>query len=140
MRGRAFLDSARRLNQGRVEADWRTAAGRAYYAVLQEAKSALQRWGFSVPGRNQLHSWVRLRFVYAADADLKRIGDTLERLSLLRNEADYQLDHPGRFTKNTDVQAAIKRSDDAIVLLDRIDADPARRAAAIAAIQATIIP
>ena len=39
MDGRAFLNVARRLAQEPTEADWRTAAGRAYYALMLEGKT-----------------------------------------------------------------------------------------------------
>lgn len=136
MDGRTFLGVARRLAQGGAEADWRTAAGRAYYALLLEGRAALQRWGFSILRQDQIHAFVRLRFLYAADADLKDIGRVLEELVLLRNRADYQLDRPGPFVSVHVVTQAVLKSQDAINRLDRIDHAPARRAAVIADIQA----
>jgi hypothetical protein len=63
MDGRAFLTVARRLAHEHTEADWRSAAGRAYYALLLEGKAAFQRWGFTPPPRDQIHRFVRLCFV-----------------------------------------------------------------------------
>jgi uncharacterized protein (UPF0332 family) len=140
MDGRAFLDSAQQLLQGRIEADWRTASGRAYYAVFSEALAALRRWGLLPHRRDPIHAWVRLRFNYANDADLKRIGERLDWLGQLRNEADDQLDHPGHFHDASESHTAIHLSRQAIALLDQIEADPARRSAAITAVQATIKP
>ena len=67
MDARAFLDVAERLVQGQTEADWRTAAGRAYYGLMQEMLAALLRWGFGPPRRDRVHTFVRLHFIYAAD-------------------------------------------------------------------------
>ncbi len=140
MRGRDFLAVAKRSGQGKTEADWRDAAGRAYYALLLEARDALWRWGFVAPRRDQIHAFVRLRFSYAANADLQTIGYTLDHLARLRNEADYQTDIPGRFTSSKAANQAITKAEQEIAFLDQIDGDAARRQAAIALIQKTIVP
>ena len=71
MDGRAFLDVAQRLLQASTEADWRSAAGRAYYALMLEGRAALQRWGFTIPRTEQIHRFVRLHFLYAGDSDMR---------------------------------------------------------------------
>jgi hypothetical protein len=140
MDGRAFLHSAQRLLAGGNEADWRTSAGRSYYALLNEVRTALRRWGFVPPRRDQIHAWVGLRLIFSKDADLYQIGRTLENLNQLRNQADYQLEVPGLFVDLRQASLAIGSSRAAIALLDQIEADPARRAAALTAIQTTIVP
>src|ERR671933_661171 len=90
MNGRDFLDVARELSRGTTEAHWRAAAGRAYYALLLEGWATLEQWGFKV-AKQQVHALVRLKFTYANNADLRAIGDALDELVRLRNEADYQL-------------------------------------------------
>src|SRR5262249_49282486 len=90
MDGRQFLDTARRMAQGQIEADWRTAAGRAYYALFIESRDALLRWGFTIRSKRDIHHFVRLSFIYAADRELKQIGSYLEELGRLRSVADYQ--------------------------------------------------
>jgi hypothetical protein len=136
MRGREFLDVARLLLKTNLEANWRAATGRAYYALFLESRDALVRWGFAGFRRDQAHMSVRLKFVYARDNDLKSIGDDLELLGNRRNAADYQIDSPGRFFSD-EVEAVqmIDYADRAIELLDRIDADSALRASAIEAIR-----
>lgn len=74
MDGRDFLIVAQRLSQDQTEADWRTAAGRAYYALMQEAREILEKWGFTPLGREDIHRFVRLRFTYAQDPTLKQIA------------------------------------------------------------------
>jgi hypothetical protein len=83
-----------------------------------------------------VHTFVRLSFVYAKESDLKRIGYELEDLVSLRNEGDYKLDQVGSFQDNAAAQQAILDSQAMIDLLDHIDADAARQAAAIASITA----
>jgi hypothetical protein len=137
MDGRAFLESARALLALPSEANRRTAAGRAYYALLEEGRVALDRWGFPLPPRENIHSWVRLRFTYAASPDLTQVGKTLDELSQLRNRADYHLTSAGRFSSDGPATQAVRDAQAAIDLLDAIEADPARRAAAIAALPAS---
>src|SRR5947209_2849698 len=97
MRGRAFLGAAQDLAAATTEAHWRAAAGCAYYALLLEARDALQRWGFPAFPRDKVHAQVRLRFTYAAHADLKNIGNALDHRVQLRNQAHYQLNVVGAF-------------------------------------------
>jgi hypothetical protein len=135
MDGRAFLDVAKELAQGATEAHWRAAAGRTYYASMLEGWSALLHWGFTVPARQPLHSFVRMRFNYAADADLQEIGRALDSLSWLRNQADYHLTSPGPFPNALQVRQAIVRAEGGVVRLDQVEADHSRRAAVIADIR-----
>ena len=86
-----MLDVARELAAGSSEAYWRSSVGLAYYALLHQVLDMLRRWGFSLPPRDKVHAFARLKLVYATDPDLKRIGLTLEALGRLRNAADYQL-------------------------------------------------
>jgi hypothetical protein len=134
MRGREFLDLARAIVTGPTEAYRRGTVIHAYYALVLECRDALARWGFSCPPRQNMHSWVRLRFMYARDADCKTVGRALEFLVQRRNEASYQLSLTTPFATGVLPLGAISRAAAALALLDAIDTDPSRRAAAIASL------
>ena len=136
MDGRAFLDVAERLALRQTEEDWRTSAGRAYYGLFQECRTALESWGYVPAFGEQVHRFVRLHFAFPADADLKTIGQALEDLGRLRNQADYQLAMLGPFATAKATKDAIVVARHALALLDAINADPQRRTAAVAAVRA----
>ena len=119
MDGRALLDVARELAAGSSEPHWRSSVGRAYYALLHEVLGTLQRWGFSLPPRDKVHTFARLKLVYATDPDLKRIGLTLEALGRLRNAADYQLSPSGPFVSARIAVSALADAEAAVVLARR---------------------
>ena len=125
---------ARELADGSSEPHWRSSVGPVYYPLLHEVLGTLQRWGFSLPPRDKVHIFARLKLVYATDPDLKRIGLTLEALGRLRNAADYQLLTSGPFMSARIAVSAVGDSEAAILLLDAIEADPARRTAAVGSI------
>ncbi|HWG45366.1 MAG TPA: hypothetical protein VN688_21565 [Gemmataceae bacterium] len=133
MDGRAFLDVARELVAGITEAHWRATVIHAYYALMLECRDALARWAVAIPPHQNVHSAVRLRFVYAADPDLKWLGYRLDDWSRHRNEASYNLMPLRQFATDTVAQRAITEVSDALALLDAIECDPVRRTAAIAA-------
>jgi hypothetical protein len=134
MSGRGFLDVARDVATKATEFHQRAAAIHAYYGLVLECRDALFRWGFAMPPRDNVHAWVRLRLVFAADKDLKVMGRALDTLVRLRNEASYDL-LSTKFASSAPAQRAIQDSTTALMLLDQIETDPTRRAAAIASIQ-----
>ncbi len=64
----------------------------------------------------------------------------LGRLVPLRNQADYQVERPGKFADDRAATQAIRLSEAAIALRDQAEADPARRAAAAAYVGGTLPP
>jgi hypothetical protein len=135
MDGRAFLEAARHLLAASSEANWRSATGRAYYALLHEGRAALGRWGFPLPPRESIHTFVRRHFAYPVHPDLKPLDEAFDDLSRWRNQADYHLNTPGLFASGVLAGQAVALAQSRIDLLDQIDADPARRTAAVAAIR-----
>ena len=135
MRGREFLKSARDLLAVGGEPNWRTALGRAYYALVHEGADALLRWGFPKPPGEQIHRFVRLRFDSTPHFDFRPIGLALDQLGRRRNEADYQLGNPGVFANDVVAVRAIRDATAAIAHLDAIEADSVRLAAALAALR-----
>ncbi len=135
MKGRRFLELAREVAAGATELHWRGAAIHAYYALFLECRDAQIRWGFATPLRHNAHAPVRLRFLYATNGDLKRIADVLEILGRLRNLASYDLTPRTEFLSDHDATLAIQDANDMLALLDAIEADPARLAAAIASVR-----
>jgi len=126
---------ARELLAGSRPYHWRGAIIHAYYAVLLECRDTMAQWGFPAPPRHQVHATIRLRLVYASDRDVKNIGLTLERLGVHRNRASYDLRALPLFATDQDARDDVQQAVDILVLLDGIDADPARRAVAIASIR-----
>jgi hypothetical protein len=135
MHGRAFLELARELLAGGQERHNRGAVGRAYYALMLECRDGLYRWGFKLPPRENVHTFVRLHFTFPANPDLKTIGQALEILGRLRNRADYDLSVQSAFVTVNTAQMAVTQSSGSLNLLDAIEADPARRNAAVTAIR-----
>jgi hypothetical protein len=134
MRGRAFLELAREVVKGNTERHWRGATVHAYYALLLECRDALVRWGRPAPRQQSIHTVVRLTFDRATNKDLRGIGDALNSLSQGRSKASYDLSALPMFSRPKEAHGYIQRSADALALLDAIEADPARRGAAIASL------
>ena len=132
MQGRAFLDIARELLGGGTEAHRRATVIHSYYSLFLECRDALTRWGIAISPRQNVHSAVRLRFVYAGDVDLKDIGFDLDKWCRYRNDASYNLGVLQKFATDTLAQDALAEAAAALTLLDALESDPVRRAVAIA--------
>lgn len=136
MRGREFLDLAKEMIRGATEKHWRGAAGRAYYALMLECREALLRWGIPMFPNESAHRFVRTRIIVSGGRDARLIVDWFDRLAALRNKADYVLTTLSEFSSSARTRLALQEADSALACLDAIETDPARLAAAIAAIRA----
>jgi hypothetical protein len=134
LRGRDFLAVARALSRSGAEPYWRAAAIHAYFALLLECRDALVRWGRPPPPHQTIHGDVRLCFRRATCPDLRVVADALDRLVRSRNRANYDLRPHADFASSAPARSLIQLASDAIDLLDAIETDPARRAAAIASL------
>jgi hypothetical protein len=134
MQGRAFLDLAREVIKGSSEQHWRGAVIHAYYGLMLECREALIRWGRPVPPRQSVHQHVRQTFVFASRQEVKDIGFALDDLVQARNWASYDLTARPEFSSDANARAWLQQALDALALLDAIEIDPTRRAAAIASL------
>jgi hypothetical protein len=71
---------------------------------------------------------------YASDSDVKAIGFTLDLLVKDRNLANYNTQATRILVNQQLAQTRLQRASDTLALLDQIDGDPTRRAAAIASL------
>ena len=121
MNPRDFLEVANDLASGIREADWRSAASRAYYAAFHVARLLLRQCGFAVPRADQAHGYVWLRLSNSGHPAVVKAGTDLKDLRSDRNRADYDL-------ARTFLQSAaigdIQIADDIIKLLDQVPALP----------------
>ncbi|HEY1380216.1 MAG TPA: hypothetical protein VGF55_25665 [Gemmataceae bacterium] len=129
---------ARELAQEPTEAHWRSASGRAYYALLIELRDAMTNWGLSRPLPSQVHQLVYRRLFVPTDPDMKQIGIWFDRLRTARVRADYETWALAEFGTDAGAKWAVQRADDALKLLDAIEADPPRRDAIAAEIKAVL--
>src|SRR5947208_16669493 len=58
MNGRDFLPAARRLANSADEADWRSAASRAYYAAFHAARDLVTDLRFRAPRADRAHNYL----------------------------------------------------------------------------------
>jgi hypothetical protein len=135
MQGREFLQLAREQLAGGLPRHRRGAMIHAYYALLLECREAMDRWGLPPLTRLQVHAQVRLRLFYSTDSDLQQVAKVLEDLGTDRNRANYDLSDDLLFAVPQFARDNVQAAEAALALLDAIDADPVRRAAAIASIR-----
>jgi hypothetical protein len=113
-------------------------AGSGYPCLLRFDAGVPRRsdaLGLSGTAHQNVHSYVRLKLTFATDMDLKQIGMVLELLGQLRNKASYNLGWIRAFASTGGALDAVRDATAALTLLDNIDAQPSRRATAIASIR-----
>jgi uncharacterized protein (UPF0332 family) len=96
MNGPDFLPLAARLTVGSAEAEWRTAVGRAYYAVFHVARQLLEDLGFRVPRADRCHAYLWMRLNNCGNSQVQRSASDLQTMRNHRNHADYDLHLPLR--------------------------------------------
>ena len=104
--------------------------------MLHEARAALERWGFPLSPQDDIHAFVLSRFGSSPSMDLLRVEDALHRLKPFADGADFALSSVGLFADAGAVSQHLVLARVTIALLDQIDNDPARRAAAIGDLRA----
>jgi hypothetical protein len=134
MDGRDFLVVSRELVGGATEAHWRTAVGRAYYAVMLALRDSFVRWGLSTPLQASVHQTTQRRLFVSKDSDMKTIGRLLQRLRDSRVIADYEITTRPEFATDVEARRMTRSAEDALTLFDLIDGDASRRAAIAAEI------
>ena len=98
-----FLEVAGEWAVANREAEWRSAASRAYYAAFHVARQLLLQWGFVVPSADQAHAYLWLRLANAGHPDVNRAGNDLRYLPATsdwhgrfrlvpRKDNDYEID------------------------------------------------
>jgi len=103
MDGRTYLDAVRYLLAAPSEVNRRAAAGPLYCAALNEARDALERWGFVAPADADVDDFVYERFDEAMNFDLMRIAELLGRVEEYRDLADDSRSPPSEFADDNKV-------------------------------------
>ena len=91
MNGRDFLPAARRMTAGSQEADWRSAASRAYYAAFHGARDVLAALRFRTPRADRAHNYLYVRLNNCGIPSVEHAANDLHDLRTLRNIADYDV-------------------------------------------------
>ena len=117
---RDFWNVAVRLCLAGHEADWRSAASRAYFAAFHRARSLLTAMGFDVPRGDQAHGYLWRRLENGGAQPIGDAGSLLSELRKYRNRADYDLSSD--FTIR-DAKYAVESSDTLLRILDQLTAD-----------------
>jgi uncharacterized protein (UPF0332 family) len=123
MNPRDFLEAADDWCTGPREADWRSAASRAYYAAFHVAQRLLADLKFTVPRADRAHQYLIFRLSNCGEPVVEQAGRDLETLRRLRNRADYDELPP---VTQPQAVAAVRRAEDVIRHLDDARNDPPR--------------
>jgi uncharacterized protein (UPF0332 family) len=120
---RDYLSLADTLANGTSEAEWRSAASRAYYAAFHVARTLLLNCGFRVPQADKAHGYLWLRLSNAGDASVIRAGGQLGDLRRERNRADHD-DH--RTITQAGAIQNVRLAEEVIQTLDAAAREPIR--------------
>ena len=123
IRGEDFLKIAERSVTGVLEADWRTAVSRGYYAAFHEARDFLIALGFQTPRADAAHAFLWRRLQNGGHVGLALAGSRLNQLRGERNQADYDIH---RDLARDDAAAAVKSAAMIIDTLHGLTADERR--------------
>jgi uncharacterized protein (UPF0332 family) len=132
MNGRDFLLVAYDLLDGLREADWRSAASRAYYAAFHAARDFMLAAGFSTPLAERAHAYLWHRLANSGHPDIVALGNTMSQFRGFRNSADYDTGHPLRLATAVHMVHAI---DELIKRFDDLNSIPEIRARVIDAMK-----
>jgi uncharacterized protein (UPF0332 family) len=122
MTGRDFLPAAGRMAASTEEAEWRSAASRAYYAAFHVARDLLTALRFRAPRADRAHNYLYARLNNCGEPLVRRAASFLHDLRTLRNVADY--DVHSTFVAQ-EATMAVTRAADIIQILDALT--PAER-------------
>lgn len=132
MNPRSFLDVAGEWAVGTCEAEWRSAASRAYYAAFHVAGRLLRQVGFAVPPDQGAHAYVWLRLSNTRVSLIDEAGRRLQSLRRARGWADYDLD---RVFDEMLAVAQVNEAMSVITSLDDLATTPAILAEVVTAIR-----
>jgi hypothetical protein len=103
MTGKDFILFAQTLHGHKDEAARRSSVSRAYYGLFHQVKSVVASAGIRVPNDASAHP-ILARYLKETGkngvAGVRNIGEKLEELRAIRNDADYNLEDRG-FSKET---------------------------------------
>jgi hypothetical protein len=114
-------------------AAYRSAIGRAYFAVLNVAADVLSRIGHSPGKLDAKHKRIVIYLQQSGDLQLTRAGGLLDVLRNKRNAAVYDMGDSST-EKLSAARFAVEMAREAIDFLDQFAADPARQLSAADAI------
>jgi uncharacterized protein (UPF0332 family) len=123
MNWRDLLPLASRLAGGRTEAEWRSAASRAYYADFHLARRLLSDLRFTVPRADRAHQYLVFRISNSGNSAVEQAGRDLDTLRRLRNRADYDDAPPFLQPQAT---AAVQVAERIAQILDAVRQEPVR--------------
>jgi uncharacterized protein (UPF0332 family) len=84
-----YIALAVRLAAGTMEAEWRTAVSRAYYAAFHAARRLLLDLKFAAPRSDVAHAYLYHRLNNCGELSIRQAALDLNDLRQLRNRADY---------------------------------------------------